>query len=260
MRTSYIPAPEWFNINSYSLVCPPQLARPPDLEVWRTQIITRSYLGLLLEAIKSTNSESDKETYLRNFDEEFNKLKRSPLIPTGSRPDYSVTYPSNNSVFSLPYGIAEALVATLAQHRPVHKEGCDEQLLKKGVEAFEIQRHVVVDLTAAKSDIIKDFNAWLNPTIAAYRQRKQKHKNSTYASLTEIQSWVNFYVLPYQDLFLYYCRENTPLPSATVLANWLFTESEGDKDTVLKTAKKAKVVFTLDTLRHLNLAINRQAS
>ena len=225
--------PAWFNIANYDET------NTLDFEGWRTQVGSRIILAGLLSA--KLNDQ---------FDIYFGEIQNAPFMDIG----FDAKYVSDRAVYPLTYGVANAIVESLAPHNPNPNDICDQKLQAYGQEGFVLSAHLTVDLDGSKEDLIKDFKAWLDPAVAEYRQRFPRPREPGITQ-SVIRSWHDFQILSYQDLWLWHRRQGVPMPSDTVMANWLFSVRDGgDKNKARATKLNAKLVFTRSTLRQLAIA------
>ena len=153
----------------------------------------------------------------------------------------------------MTFGAAQTIVATLAPLSPNYNDSCDQKLLKNGQTAYASSMHLSIDLTGSKQQIERDFFDLL--TTAMPTQPKRLNKRRAGITKSVLESWARHQILPFQDLHLWHRRHKAKMPSATVLANWLFANDEnGEKDKALDTIEKATSVFCLTTLRQLAIA------
>ena len=225
--------PAWFDVRRYDRT------NILDFEGWRTQVGNRIVLAGLLSA--KLNDQ---------FDTYFSDIQNAPFTDIG----FDNKFVSDRAVYPLTYGVANAIVDSLAPHDPGPNDICDQRLQAYGQEGFVLSAHLTVDLDGSKEDIIKDFNVWLEPALAEYRQRFPRGRGPG-ISPSAIRSWHDFQILPYQDLFLWHHRYGVRMPSDTVMANWLFSDrAGGDKNKSRSTKITAIKVFNSSTLRQLAIA------
>lgn len=223
--------PSWFNLERY------QGTNLLDFEGWHTQIGNRIFLGGLVTL-----------DTMEKFNLNFNEIIESPFFDLGFT-DVNI---SAKAVYPLSFGVANTMVTTLAPLSPDRKDSCDQKLRDDGQESFAMHAHLTIDLNASKATIIKDFEAWLTPVLAAHRLQFPRDRE---AGITQAvyKSWHEHQILPYQDLMLWYRSKDLPPPSDTTMACWLYPNTNGDKDKARATREKAVSVFTLSTFRQLSL-------
>jgi hypothetical protein len=224
--------PTWFSLDHY------QNADRLDFEGWRIQIGNRIYLDGL--ARLDTKDQ---------FDQCFKNIIESPFFDFGFA-DVNI---SSKAVYPLTFGVANAMVSTLALLNPDRKDSCDQRLRDDGQESFAMHAHLTIDFNASKAKIIKDFEAWLVPSLETHRKQFPRDRE---AGMTKAvcKSWHEHKILPYQDLKLWFQSKGLPLPSDTILADWLYPDGDADKDKARTTREKAESAYNLTTLRQLSLA------
>jgi hypothetical protein len=220
------PPPDWFKINEYAGTS------EFDLEGWRIVIASRIYLDGLFKA-----------SMFELFDQKFSEIQLSPFDI-----DVTAAYSSDKAVYPLSYGIASAIVSALASPKPNRLDSCDRKLQEAGQDGFAENAHLTVDFNASKEQIMNDFEAWLIPALSEYYGQDSSRKAGITKTL--ISAWHKFALLPYQDLFLWYRRQGTRMPSDSVLASWLSLETA---DMVRQARNKSEQIFVLSTLRKLSL-------
>jgi hypothetical protein len=232
LRTSVQDPPDWFDLDKYAAT------DTLDFEGWRAQVFTR----ISLEGLLSANLTDEFDLY-------FGQIQNAPFMDIG----FDINYVSDKTVYPLTYGVANAIVDSLSPNNPNPNDNCDQKLRDYGQDGFVISAHLTVDLDGSKEEIIQNFQSWLEPALAEYRTLYPRAREP---GITQpvIRSWHDYQVLPYQDLKLWYRRQNIKMPSDTVIATWLFAEQEGDKNKALETRNKAAETFSRSTLRLLAIA------
>lgn len=221
--------PVWYDQTRY------RRTKTLDFEGWRTQIGNRVFLQGLL-----SSGQSDQ------FDLHFSEIQSTPFMDLG----FADSYRSENAVYPLTFGVAEAIISALSASTPNRTDSCDLRLLEHEDQGFGMHAHFTIDLNASETEIIRDFKALLTATLSENRIRYPRER-SPGISLSVIGSWAEFGILPYQDLLLWHRRQNAIMPSDTDVADWLFPDGDGDKDKAKSTREKAQLVFSLNTLRQL---------
>ena len=239
MVAEILPPPSWFDLRNYAAT------NRLDFTGWRIQISNRIYLETLLKT----------ESY-DTFDQYFSYIQTNPIRDF----NYFDVHISNKAVFPLPYRIAESMVRSLAQYSPQPKESCDQKLLDIGAESFGIHGHVVVDLIASETELIEAFKEWLkSPQVEAAREKLHRVKN-TGISDTVAASWRKHKLLAFQDLSLWYRRQDQAMPPNPNVAIWIYTDQHGDESTVRTAKKLAANTFTSNSIRQLSLAISQKSN
>lgn len=235
MTRKVISPPDWFKLSNYDGT------DRLDFEGWRTQIGSRIGLKSLLDA-NATGQ----------FDSLFTEIQTSPFYDIG----FSDTYISSKAVYPLTFGVASALVDALESLKPERSVSCDQRLSDAGEAGFGMHAHLTVDLNSAENELIEDFKSWVKGAITENRQRIPRSREPK-ISKPVIESWHAHKVLPYQDLHLWCLRHEQKMPSDTVVAGWLFADSDddhgGNKDAVREARNKADQIFSLPILRRLSL-------
>lgn len=232
MSVSKFACPDWFDIHRYDG------CSRLDFEGWRNQIGTRIFLAGLL----AVNEQEQ-------FDLHFAEIKDSPFTDI----DVADNHVSSKAVYPLTFGVADTMVSALKPLSPHRRDGCDETLSNDGQEAFAMHAHLTIDFNASETEIINDFKAWLVTALAANRTQFPRGGRNAGITASMIGSWHYHQILPYEDLRLWYLRQGNKLPSATILAHWLFPDSDAGKDKVRDTISKAGSAFQLTTLRQLTI-------
>jgi hypothetical protein len=234
MAESKFDLPSWFDLNRY------MATGRLDFDGWRIQIGNRIYLDRLLAADMTDQ-----------FDLHFAEIKESPFMDIGFEDNYA----SRKAAYPLTFGMANAMVNTLAPLAPHREADCDQALSEAGQVSFAMHAHLTIDFNASETEIINDFKAWL--TSAAAKNRTQFPRNRD-AGITKavIKSWHDHQILPYEDLRLWHLRQHIEMPSQTILAHWLFSTTYAGKDKARDMIAKALSAYQLTTLRQLFLAAN----
>lgn len=217
MREKPLPPP-WFEIEKYSP------AVNLDFRGWATQIGNRFYLGTLLDARKP-----------EEFDQLFTRIQANPFDDLG----FSGSFPSDNTVYPLTFGVAKMLTKVLAKASCVDEDICDDKLHEIHPDLYAGQAHLFVNLHAPKALLIKQFSAWLDDSLL-----ERKRGPAITESVTQTLA-VNHPVLPYQDLLLWYRWQKGTMPSDFVMTDWLALDS-GNRDTVRTLRNKVEGIFTMD--------------
>ncbi len=224
--------PSWFDLNKYSD------SVSFGFDIWRTQIGNRVALKGFLDA---------KD--VAQFSSHFETLKKVPLSNIG----FSARYASERAVSPISFGVASSIVETLHPLSPSTSESCDQRLRDNGHDGFAMHAHLTVDLTASRTEIVKSFKEWVDQAQAENRRDYPREREAG-VSEKMLGGWNRYQILPYQDLLLWHASTGHPMPSDTIIADWLFPEGNGDKDTVCETRHKAKLAFSLATIRQLSIA------
>ena len=224
--------PNWFDLNKYS-----DSVRF-GFDAWRIQIGNRVALRGFLEVGESVQ-----------FARHFETIKKDPFSDIG----FSARFASEHAVSPITFGVASSIVEALHPFSPSPDESCDQKLRDNGHDGFSMHAHLTVDLTASKTEIANSFEEWLKQAHAESR-RGHPWKRGPGVSEDVIMSWIRYQILPYQDLVLWHKSIEHPMPSDTIVADWLFPEGNGTKDTVRETRNKAKLAFRLSAVRQLSIA------
>lgn len=233
-----IPAttPPWFKLELYSRV------DVLDFSAWKTQVENRVHLAALL-----SSPEQHSE-----FDKQFAQIAKDPLTNLGFKASYSAlssVYPQTIIKSAMMF---EALNGHIEQSEVDRKTQFDETLAKIGDISFAMHRHITVDLHASETKIKRDFAKYIEMEIKKNRTQFKRTREAE-ITLRSLQSWNKRRVLPYQDLWLWHQRHGQAMSDFDA-SEWIFPDGSGDKDTVAECRKKAKIVFTLTTIRQLSMA------
>jgi len=236
MAKSPATAPAWFQLERYSRT------ESLDFAAWKIQVENRVHLGALL---KSSELHSE-------FDRLFAEISADPFRNLG----FSAAYSAASSVYPHTVKKSMTLLAAVCDHLDDSESDVttpfDEKLSEIGDISFAMHRHIVVDLHASETKIKRDFAAYIDAEI---KKNRLQFKRTREAEITEkvLESWSNRKILPYQDLWLWHQRHGRSMSDFDA-SELLFPDGSGDKDTAAESRKKAKLVFTLTTVRQLSMA------
>lgn len=246
--------PEWFDITRYGG------ATQLDFQGWAEAIATRIHLDNLLttsnltaEQLNATRCEPEKpeitvlqaeqlgQEKLREFDEYFENLKTAPFYEIG----FSSTNASDKSVFPIPFGVAKQMTDVLSDVGCTKNDSCDERLQEFYSEMYAGQAHLLVRLEYPKRLIVDHFKAWLDVALPRYRSTHPRSKEAVLGAHILQNLAINYPILPYQDLMLWYRRYGIKRPSYTVMSEWFALINGANNETVAEIAKWAKRTFTM---------------
>jgi len=224
--------PSWFDLNKYSD------SVLFGFDAWRMQIGNRVALKGFLDARESAQ-----------FSSHFETIKKAPLSDIG----FSVRFGSEHAVYPITFGVASSIVEALHPFSPSNGDSYDQKLRDSGQDAYAMHAHLTVDLNASRTEIVDSFEAWVDQALAENRMGYPREREPGMSEKV-LEGWNRYRILPYQDLVLWHASNGYPMPSDTRMADCLFPEGNGDKDVVRETRRKAKLAFTLATVRQLSIA------
>jgi hypothetical protein len=174
---------------------------------------------------------ADPETFFQDYLDDVLSLPPEPPAKVGN-PKYS----DSKLIYSVFERFVEASRAPI-QEEPLMRFPSVAELTPDGALPinFEISNNtckVIIDLEAARGDIMEDFKNWLlQQSEGPLRLSGPRGAQETYSQKSHGKRWHRYRILAVMDVDLWCMVFNEPKISDTCLADWLMPEEDQEEET-----------------------------